>query len=124
MNNTVVKLDANQYTIVRGEERSMAISLILSNQDFVSFDLAGRSDIECKLPSTASDYITLTETGGDISVVNEAAGQMTVTIDAANSANLRVGERMNFQINVLYPSTGPRKAYFHNRLNVTQDIEC
>jgi hypothetical protein len=124
MNSTVIKFDANQFTIVRGEQREMFVALILSNQDFVSFDLAGRSDIECKLPGTDSGILTLSETGGEIVVNNESAGQLTITIDEDNSNALRVGQSMNFQINVLYPAKGPRKAYFKNRLNVINDIAC
>ncbi len=121
---TLKGLSQNQFSIVRGEERTMSIQINISDLDYISFDLAGHSDIEIVLPSSDSSTISLSELNGDIVVVNEGAGQMDITIDETRSGQLKAGQRMDFQINIKYPIGGPRKVYFLGRLNVQQEVGC
>jgi hypothetical protein len=121
---TLKGLSQNQFSIVRGEERSLAIQINISDLDYISFDLSGISDIELVLPSSDSSTVTLKKSSGDITVINESAGQISVLIDATTSGLLKSGQRMDFQINILYPASGTRKVYFLGRLNVQEEVGC
>jgi len=108
----------NKIVIIRGEDRTLQLGINESNG--APYDLTGVTEIEMELENEDESMLELKYTDSEISVVEAKAGTIAVVITDTQSASLKVGSSMDFQVAITIGGL-VRKANFEGLLTVVEE---
>ena len=109
---------SNKIAIIRGEDRVLQLGINESNGN--PYDLTSATQIEMQLENEDGSMLELKLTDSEIAVVTAKAGTIAVTLTDTQTALLKVGISMDFQVAITIGGL-IRRAQFEGLLDVIED---
>lgn len=108
----------NSITIIRAEDRILQLGINESNGS--PYNLTGATEIKLELENEDGTTMDLKYTDSEIAIVTSAAGTIAVTITDTQTALLKVGNSMDFDVAITIGGL-IRKARFEGLLTVLDE---